>query len=561
MDTTLLLTGLLSASIIAAGVLTLPASVFLLWLYRRATISRMVQPAVPDQQWISHPQTDNTGTDVQLAFDVLSDDTDMASATRSKARHWNAVLSSRRAARAYALGGLAYALIMAGVWMYLSGGFSVERFFWLLVIYLWPTVVALNVLVSISLWETMLISLLYVLAVMLIGGVFMLTSDQLTAAQLMIIWINANLPASVVFIVFLQQRIRSVGPMVYCFMLAGVIGVFLLNYYSGTRDDVLYAIAAAGSALGLNAISVLLVLGLIGFAVFALHGWVVLKMIGRRYQRKRISDQSMTLDSMWLMFAIVQSLSLAFEGAVWVLTGLVAFVGYKLVSSFSLNRMSKKQDAPARLLLLRVFALGRRSNEWFYRFSKLWRHAGCVNMIAGPDLVTLAVEPHEFLSFLGGGMSRQFVKNEHDLESRISDLDCQADVDQRYRVNEFFCHDDTWRLTLQRLATESESVLMDLRSFSENNQGCLYELKVLLDNVDLKRVLLLTDDTTNTTFLKESLNTMALNTAADSPNLLNQPVHVRLFHLNKANRTSVNKVMRLLLQPGRNQAVPVGQTP
>ena len=56
-------------------------------------------------------------------------------------------------------------------------------------------------------------------------------------------------------------------------------------------------------------------------------------------------------------------------------------------------------DEPT-LLLLRVFALGHRSERLFDALSKRWLRAGSISMIAGPDLVTSTVEPHEFLDFI-----------------------------------------------------------------------------------------------------------------------------------------------------------------
>ena len=55
-------------------------------------------------------------------------------------------------------------------------------------------------------------------------------------------------------------------------------------------------------------------------------------------------------------------------------------------------------------------------------------------------------------------------------------------------MNEFFCHADTWQITMQRLAQEAEVVLMDLRGFSAGNSGCLYELEQLFASVSLESI-------------------------------------------------------------------------
>lgn len=150
---------------------------------------------------------------------------------------------------------------------------------------------------------------------------------------------------------------------------------------------------------------------------------------------------------------------------------MVSFAGFALLR----RRAANGTTAPM-LLLLRVFALGSRSERFFDAFSKWWRRSGSISLIAGPDLITTVVEPHEFLDFVSGRLSRQFVQSEADLEQRLADLDRQPDPDGLYRVNEFFCHADTWQVTMRRLAKESDAVLMDLRSFSSKNRGSLYEL-------------------------------------------------------------------------------------
>jgi hypothetical protein len=152
-------------------------------------------------------------------------------------------------------------------------------------------------------------------------------------------------------------------------------------------------------------------------------------------------------------------------------------------------------------------------------------------LIAGPDLVTTTVEPHEFLDFLGGGLSRQFVKDRADLAQRLEKIDTGMDPDLRYRVNEFFCHADTWQMTMHELAARADAVLMDLRSFSSQNQGCLFELGELLNSVELRRVVFVIDATTDRRFLESALADLWNRSAAESPNRkVNAPV-ARLFDL------------------------------
>ena len=215
---------------------------------------------------------------------------------------------------------------------------------------------------------------------------------------------------------------------------------------------------------------------LLGFALFGVAGWWLIKWLGRRYQDRKMSDQSLTLDAMWLLFGVVQSITLAFEGWAWVFTGLAAFAVYKAVDSpwIRRDRRQSRRRAESR----RCSCCG--SSRWAagasacsMRLSKRWLRAGSISMIAGPDLVTSTVEPHEFLDFVGGDLSRQFVRGGDDLERRLREMAHGPDPDGRYRVNEFFCYADTWKETMRKLSAGADAVLMDLRSFSPSNQGCV----------------------------------------------------------------------------------------
>ncbi len=246
----------------------------------------------------------------------------------------------------------------------------------------------------------------------------------------------------------------------------------------------------------------------------------MLKWLGRRHVARRSSDQLLTLEAMWLLFAVVQSVGFAFEGLAWLAAGPLAFLAWKLttVAGFRLAGLGHAQAPEPGLLLLRVFALGARSERLFDAFGKRWLRIGNIDMIAGPDLATTAVEPHEFLDFVGGRLSRAFVHDEADLARRHAARALGPDPDGRHRVNEFFCHDDTWRPTMLCLARAADAVLMDLRGFSPQNEGCRYELQQLLDHVALERVVVLVGRDTERGFLDSTLAALWQSSRADSPN-------------------------------------------
>lgn len=436
----------------------------------------------------------------------------------------------------------------------ITAGFSPGRFLWLLVCYAWPVVPTLVLVAATTRRDRIAINTGYFAIVALVAGFVLARNDVLTLGELIFFWIFANGAGTVLLLTFLNRRVRAVGPIVLTFMVAGVTGAFVLVSISGESDSVLRALVTLGDMMGLGASALFVLMHVAGFVVFAFLGWRLLGWLGRRYQTKSFSDQSLTVDSTWLLFGIVQSITLAFEGWGWIFTGLVAFAAHYAITHVGFGWASRSEahdrEAPT-LLLLRVFALGRRSERFFDDLSKWWRRTGSMSLISGPDLVTTVVEPHEFLDFVGGRLSRQFVQGEADLERRLAGLDTELDPDGRYRVNEFFCHADTWQMTMRALASRSDVVVMDLRSFSPDNQGCQYELEQLIDIVDLARVVLIVDETTDRPFLEDTLQELWRGVASDSPNLLAAAPCARLLDLSQASSTEVIKLLSTML-PSRD---------
>lgn len=149
------------------------------------------------------------------------------------------------------------------------------------------------------------------------------------------------------------------------------------------------------------------------------------------------------------------------------------------------------------LLLLRVFGHDRRTERLLDGITRRWRCIGPVYLIAGRDVALRTIDPQDFYSFLSGRLSRAFVKDEADLQARLGALDRDPDPDGRYRINQFFCHQNTWKGVLDELIRRSAAVLMDLRGFDAARLGCRYELTRLGEHLGAKPVVLLADASTD----------------------------------------------------------------
>src|SRR4029450_5081774 len=131
-----------------------------------------------------------------------------------------------------------------------------------------------------------------------------------------------------------------------------------------------------------------------------------------------------------------------------------------------------------------------------------WRYAGSIQLISATDVARGRFEPDEFLDFLNGRLASAYISDRADLDRRLSRLDLRPDPDGRFRINEFFCHSDTWKQTVRSLMAQSDLVLMDLRAFASERKGCTFELGALIDEVPLSRVTLLIDHTTDEPVLR-----------------------------------------------------------
>jgi hypothetical protein len=377
--------------------------------------------------------------------------------------------------------------------------------------YLWPLVVAANFVLVPGPRAQLLALLAYFAVPLLIAPGNALDGPGY--------WAVSMGPPTVMLAAFLHPKLRAAGPLVLAFMLVAVAGAHLAVAAVATGAGMKFIVDTA-VLLELDIFRLLWEWTLAAFFVFAAVGWAALKWVRWRYEAKRISDRSLTLDALWLIFTFWDALTLAGSSWQWGAAGLGGFVLYKLVGSagFAVVRARSGAGPGPRLLLLRVFGSQARSERLLARAGERWRYVGSIQLIAGVDLATANLEPHELLDYVRGALRERYVADDDELERQLAAMDLAPDADGRYRVNEFFCRDDTWKATLGRLAQSSDAVLMDLRGFGPANQGCIFELNELVAAVPLDRVALLVDATTDIALLSAVLESGWAALPAGSPN-------------------------------------------
>jgi hypothetical protein len=152
-----------------------------------------------------------------------------------------------------------------------------------------------------------------------------------------------------------------------------------------------------------------------------------------------------------------------------------------------------------------VFGYQARTESLFDRVAQAWRFHGPVQLIAGVDLAMRTVDPGDLLALLNGRLAELYVRAPQDVPQRLDRLDLQPDPDGRFRINEVYCHDSTWKPALEALLDASDTVLMDLRSFSANNAGCVFELEQLVRRLASDNIVLVCDKTTDLQLLRQIL--------------------------------------------------------
>ena len=84
-------------------------------------------------------------------------------------------------------------------------------------------------------------------------------------------------------------------------------------------------------------------------------------------------------------------------------------------------------------------------------------------------------------------------------------------------------------MVFNRLKKDSDVVLMDLRGFSQSNQGCVFEIKELLDGMLLRHIVFVVDRTTDERFLAQVFADAWATATKASPNWNDPAPRVRLY--------------------------------
>jgi hypothetical protein len=294
--------------LLVGSVLAVSASLLLMRLYRNAVQSRMSsfgretvrgpEPAVVRQT----PSSSLQMRTLDHTTNLDQPDTISPAYRMAMQRPW-------QTAAVYTAAGTCYAVIVTIGWLAATHDRAiiwtkVAFLFWL---YLWPTVIAVVLVAAYNPARRWRLCAGYFFVLLAISGIALARNPDIGIGQLLLLWIIVNGLPTVVMLAFLLQPIRAVGPLVLAFVITVALGSYTLLWVPFRDEGALRTISEIGSWLGVNAVTVLAGMIIFGVLLFGLLGWALLSFLGKLYEQKKLSDQSIMLDSLWLLFAVVES--------------------------------------------------------------------------------------------------------------------------------------------------------------------------------------------------------------------------------------------------------------
>jgi hypothetical protein len=523
--------GAIVFNLLIAGVLTLIVGVVALLLLRRAMLRQMAVTAgrpPPGEDPEGPPRSPAASP---LRIEIETPQTGLADPSRP-------ILG--RMAAAHAAAGLAFAAAATVLILAMSGtAFLPLRTSIVVWAFAWPTVLALNFLTGPDRRLQLFVVAAYFGVLFLLCGLVQLAgteSLELGGVRLpaffhpLVLWAIYAFP-SLFLLLFLNRTIRTIGPTVILAVVVMLIGgqIALAAVHS---EPILARVVEFTAAVGIGGHGLFWLTAALGMSIAAWPAWRAAAVLRDQYAAKRTSDLLIATSAIWLLQALVLSFSLGREqGFVGALAAAIPFLAWRGTLAAGLRPVRREaQTRPElRLLLLRVFGFGRRTRRLVDLLGARWRLMGSIDLIAAPDLASRTVEPSSFMAFLRGRLGTLFIQTSEQLEDRFASLDHRPDPDGRYRVNPLFCGNDMWKQAVVRLMRGASLVVMDLRGFTADRQGCIYELQTLLDVVPLGRLLFLIDATTEVEALERIVQERWRHLDAASPNRSLDEARLRLL--------------------------------
>lgn len=529
------------ASLLFAVPLAITITALTVWLYRRSVAKAMLHAAgelVPVAAEASH----GAGLAGPLRLTLVNN-----SVGPPVAQFAQSQAAMRALSGVYALAGGVQSVFITALYLWLNDiDFRPIRTLLLWVPFAWPIFLALSITATATRRKKMLVVAGYFVVLFMLDAaadIFKLRY-QPGFGELLLFWVISLGFPTLVIVLLGNRAWRAVGFIALFFSFV-LVGSYLMGFHG--LGCLVFSTRSLSLMSNFNYLLTAWVL-----LLFFVTWWLFARMV-RRYRHKRYSEQMLLLDSLWLLVTLSEILSQMASLGVASFYYLSGFVAYKIVTHAGLAqlRAAPAPQSPPALLMLRVFGFTARTRQLADQVGHYWRYSGPINMIGGTDLATSLMEPDELIQFWSRQLRKQFIASDADLQARLRTLDSAQDPDLRYRINEFFCHNNTWQATVKALARRSAVVLMDLRGFGAKNRGCEFELQMLLEVIPVARIVLLVGSGNEPQYLQQVLQAAWSKLSTSSPNHALAAPELPLFQVEDSSAVLPNLLSRLFAAAAR----------
>jgi hypothetical protein len=328
----------------------------------------------------------------------------------------------------------------------------------------------------------------------------------------------------IMLLAFMRPSVRGAGPplvvaiTVAWLMLCTLFGAALLieKLIEGDAANSDEAATAAEWVVGIALLALML-----GASAWA--GWRTLPRLARHYAQKRYSEVQLALGAYWALITahgVGLVLMATFDdkqpnAEAFTLAVVLLFLWWlwrwtqRLALRWTVFGFKRAAPPPLpAMLLLRVFKPSARSEDFMDRFLARWRFIAPVWMIAGPDLAGAYMEPDEFFAFVDRSLATRFVTRDEQVPARLAELDNTRDPDGRFRVNDLYCANTTWKTTVLAMIERAGVIVLDLREYTTQRAGTRFELRELLGRAPLSKVVLLVDEQDDMAALQSEIDAL-----------------------------------------------------
>ena len=316
-------------------------------------------------------------------------------------------------------------------------------------------------------------------------------------------WVMLPLVALVawVYTSMFRQRIRGqVIPLAFVcgvFALVFILPLGLLEPYLGS------CLVLAADASSANAGQAILG-GLLGSTLAMIGVWAAFRALGALaggIERGWLGELSMVslvglgVVACTLVFAAAPddpALAPSWLGWLpvpWLVIAMVVYVIF-------LGRESERPPGVP-LLMLRVFSTDKRKHDLLHRLQERWRYIGAVHQAGGPDLIDFNVGPYACAKFMSGSLHDLYLPEAVSGEKLMGRFSHAADREGRYRINEMFNFNTSWRGNVEQLILNSQIILLDVRGLTAEREGTSFEVGLLARHALLGRVVAVGDGETD----------------------------------------------------------------